>query len=38
MTEWMTEHWFIEAVLTIVTCLILAKVLCVLADYMDRDQ
>lgn len=38
MTEWMVAHWVVEAVLTIVGGLILARVLCVLADYMDRDQ
>ena len=38
MTEWMVEHWFIEAVGTIVVCLILACVLAKLAEFMDRDQ
>jgi hypothetical protein len=38
MTDWMVEHWFLEAVLTIVGGLILAKILCILADFMDRDQ
>lgn len=38
MTDWMMEHWFLEAVLTIVGGLILARILCILADYMDRDQ
>ena len=38
MTDWMMEHWFLEAVLTIVVGLILARNLCILADYMDRDQ
>ena len=38
MTEWMVEHWVIEAVLCIAVGLILARVLCVLADLMDRDQ
>ena len=37
MTEWMTEHWFIEAVLTIAGGIILAKILCIVADLMDRD-
>ena len=38
MTEWMTEHWFVEAVLCIVVGFILAKILCIFADLMDRDQ
>jgi hypothetical protein len=38
MTEWMTEHWVLEAVLMMVAGFILAKILCVLADFMDRDQ
>ena len=38
MTEWMVEHWMVEAVLCIVAGFILAKILCILADFMDRDQ
>jgi hypothetical protein len=38
MTEWMVEHWAVEAVLCIVAGFILAKILCVLADFLDRDQ
>jgi hypothetical protein len=38
MTEWMMEHWFVEAVLCIVAGFILARILCVVADLMDRDQ
>ena len=38
MTDWMMEHWVIEAVLTITGGLILAKILCIVADLMDRDQ
>ena len=38
MTDWMLEHWFVEGVLTIVVAAILVKFLCVLADFMDRDQ
>ena len=37
MTEWMMEHWFVEAVLTIAGAFILARILCVLADLMDKD-
>ena len=37
MTEWMMEHWVVEAVLTIAGAFILARILCVLADLMDRD-
>jgi hypothetical protein len=37
MTDWMMEHWVIEAVLTIAGGLILAKILCIVADLMDRD-
>ena len=37
MTDWMMEHWFIEAVGTIVVAGIFIKILCVLADIMDRD-
>ena len=38
MTEWMMEHWVVEAVCTIVGGLLLARVLCMLAEFMDRDQ
>jgi hypothetical protein len=38
MSEWMTEHWFIEGILTMVVAIILVKFLCILADFMDRDQ
>jgi len=37
MTEWMVEHWMVEAVLCVVVGFILARILCVLADYLDRD-
>jgi hypothetical protein len=37
MTEWMMEHWFVEAVACIAVGLVLAKIVCILADLMDRD-
>jgi hypothetical protein len=37
MTEWMVEHWFIEAILTIVASLGLAVFLCKLVDYWDQN-
>ena len=37
MTEWMMEHWFVEAVLCIVVGFILAKIVCIVADLMNRD-
>jgi hypothetical protein len=37
MTEWMVEHWVVEAVLCITVGFILAKILCKLAELMDRD-
>ena len=37
MTEWMMEHWFIEAVGTIGACLILVWILIKLAKLMDKD-
>lgn len=38
MTEWVVEHWFIEAILTIIGGLILAKIFCVLAELLDRND
>ena len=38
MTDWMVEHWIVEAVACIVVGFILARVLCVLADFLNRDQ
>ena len=38
MTEWMVDHWVIEAVMCIIVGFILARLLCFLADFMDRDQ
>jgi hypothetical protein len=38
MIDWMVEHWFVEAVACIGTGLILAKLVCILADLLDRDQ
>ena len=38
MIDWFMEQtWLIEAVLTIAGAFILARILCVLADLMDRD-
>jgi len=38
MTAWMMEHWFVEAVLCIVTGFILAIVVCKLAELLDRND
>jgi len=38
MTAWMMEHWFVEAVLCIVAGFILARILCVVAELMDRND
>jgi len=37
MTEWMMEHWVVEGMLCIAVGFILAKIVCILADLMDRD-
>jgi hypothetical protein len=37
MTEWMVEHWIIEAVLFMAIGFLLAKVVCILADFLNRD-
>jgi len=37
MTEWMEAHWFVEAVLCIVAGFILAKIVCIVADLMNRE-
>ena len=37
MTEWMIERWFIEGIATIIVAGIFVKILCVLADFLDRD-
>ena len=38
MTDWMVEHWFVEATACILVGVILATILCKLAELMDRDQ
>jgi len=35
--DWITEHWFIEAVVCIAAGVILVKIICIFADLMDRD-
>jgi hypothetical protein len=37
MTEWMMEHWFVEAVLCIAVGFVLAIVVCKLAELLDRE-
>ena len=38
MSDWMVEHWVVEASLCIAIGFILARILCKLAELMDRDQ
>jgi len=34
----MMEHWFVEAVLCIMAGFILARILCVVAELLDRND
>lgn len=34
--EWLAEHWVVEALIFISAGLILAKIFCVLAEWMDQ--
>jgi len=38
MNDWMVDTWVVEAVLCIIVGFILARLLCVLAEFMDRDE
>jgi hypothetical protein len=35
--DWIIEHWFIEAIVCIAVGAILVKIICIVADLMDRD-
>lgn len=38
MTDWMLEHWFVEGIATFIVAGIFVKILCILAELMDKDQ